>query len=588
MNEALFTASPLSPSRSNTAARTGQRSLFFLFGVAGLLMLAINLFHRESYSGDEGFYGVTAQNMLQSPTYLLRPSYYPAGDFVADRGGYAHPPFNSYLYALSLWLSKGSLIGPDVLNALSFLALLFFSYQLLALFDRQTGRFAALLLAASPAMVASFSFLEAEPLMTTFGVIALYCCTRGGFPPNRKKWFLMGGLSLGFSFALKLWLCGPLVLAVVAALLVRALQPKLALRDRVVPTLLVVLGGIIPAALHLGAIAWFYPQDVSFWLREIYFGIFTSAGISGSKFAGASIPAAWIHPIWYYGAAIYRDHFIVFPIILFGARSLLLDARLRKQLLPIVLAGALGVVPLSLMKVKEPLYVLSCCVFLYFLAGACLAALARRLAATGRIDDVSLKLGTVATLGLLLLFPAAYAAHLKPDDITRGFVIGHTLALSALLTAVFWSHRKKSSALLGGTTYAACAIAVVAAFTCNAVTRRPRDEVIARVARPYIQANAPGALSMIASNFKAYQFQTFRRGCYWHELPLDAPADILLASEPFATVRVFILSPEDQRKPEIAPWLHWIEGHALEKTREVDEQLGAVSGFRLFVRNTSS
>ena len=84
-----------------------------------VVLLALNIFRREGYTGDEGFYGVTALNMLHAPGYILRSSYYPLGSFASDKDGFAHLPFNSYFYALSLMISKASLAGPEVVNAIA-------------------------------------------------------------------------------------------------------------------------------------------------------------------------------------------------------------------------------------------------------------------------------------------------------------------------------------------------------------------------------------------------------------------------------------------------------------------------------------
>jgi hypothetical protein len=531
-------------------------------------MLILNVFRREGYEGDEGFYGVTALNMLQSPTYILRPSYYPAGDFATEKDAFAHPPFNSYLYAAALWLGRGSLAGLEVLNALSFALLLFFTWRSLSLFQTQAGIFAVLLLAASPAVIKYYSQLEAEPLMTTFGVIALYCGLRGRF--------FLSGLCLGTCFALKLWLFGPLALAVVVALMLGGRRPAAKW------LLLFAIGAILPAALHLLSTAIFYPQDLGFWLKNIYFGIFTNSGISGGKLSAAAVPSAWVHPWWYYAAALYRDHFFLVPVILLGLRSLMRDEQLNGRFLWIVCAGIAGLLPLSLMKVKEPNYVLSCAIFLYLLAGACLAALARRIAMSEEIDALSKRFGTVAVLGLLVLFPLAYLRGIKPDEITSPFVIAHSLTFGAFL-AVFWCSQRKERPVFEWSVYAACAIALLTVFSYNYLTRYPRDKTIARLIEPYVQNNAPNTLSVIASNFKSYQFYTFRRGCYWEELPLKDGPEVVLARPEFQNVRAFIIDPADQQGQALTPWLDWLQTRATEKTAELNHRLGPISGFRLFV-----
>src|SRR5438874_7458337 len=45
-----------------------------LAAMASLGLFLCTVFWRDGYLGDEGFYGVTALNMLRSPAYILRPS----------------------------------------------------------------------------------------------------------------------------------------------------------------------------------------------------------------------------------------------------------------------------------------------------------------------------------------------------------------------------------------------------------------------------------------------------------------------------------------------------------------------------------
>lgn len=584
MKDAAVAASPLSAAFSKTTTARAPFVLWCLGAAACLLMLVANVYWREHYTGDEGFYGVTAKNMLRSSDYWLRPSYLPAGDFDADKEGFAHPPFNSYFYAVALWAARGSLAGIDVLNVACFAALLVLAYRLVRRFDETAAVCAVVLLAASPSMAGFYSFLEAEPLMTTFGLAALCCAVGGGFARGEKHRFFLSGLCLGFSFALKLWLFGPLLLAVGAAVLVRIWQTRPAAASVVTAAALFFLGAVIPAGLHLAAIAVVHPGDVKFWLHDIYFGIFTHAGISGSKLAGNASPTEWSHPIWYYGAVVYRDHFFLLPVVLFGLRSVWRDPLLKGAPLFILLAGAAGLAPLSLMKVKEPLYILACVVFLYLLAGCCLAALVRRVRSTGRIDAPSFW-GTTAITGALLAgVLLAYARGLKPDDLTREFVLAHTATLAGILAIAAAAGWKRSAAWFERGIYGGAAVALLALFAFQFATRNPRDAAIARAAQPYIEPNAPAALSMVASNFKGYQLYTFRRGVYWHELNLEQAPATLLESAPFQTVRAFIVSPADQARPEMAPWLRWLESHTTEKTVEIDRQLRQASGFRVFVR----
>lgn len=609
------------PSGTDAKAVIGSRSTWFsdrwwwLVAVcACALMLIGNVFWREGYTGDEGFYGVTAQNMLHGADYWLRPSYYPLGDFATDRDGFAHPPFNSYFYAVALWIAHGSIAGPEVLNVLNFAALLLMGYRLIRRRDGLAAKCAVLLLAASPAMIGYFSMLEAEPLMTTFGLAALVCALRGGIARGQRVWLGLSGLCLGVSFAIKLWLCGPLGLAVVIALVMRAWECRglIAASSRSGASSVrqwgrAVLGGlalfsgafVVPTALHLGAIAWVHPGDVGFWLKNIYFGVFTQSGISGSKFGGGAIPADWVHPVWYYGAALYRDHFFLVPMVLFGLRPLWFEASQRtesRSLYLALLAGLAGLAPLSLMKVKEPLYVLTCSVFLYLIAGLCLAALIRRLSSREGLDPLTRWMGVALSLGLLVVFPLAYARGIQADKITSGFVIAHSVVLAVVTLVVVWcayrasreattdsatGRTSKNALFVGALLAGGCAIVAANGFGLRA--RQPRDPAIAQVLQRYVGTNSPGQQSFIGSNFKCYQYYLFHRGCYWHELPDEPPAAVMDRTD-YQTTRAFILDPRDLARPHVNEWVKWLADNATEKTAELDRKLGHTSGFRVWVR----
>jgi hypothetical protein len=396
----------------------------------------------------------------------------------------------------------------------------------------------------------------------------------------------LAGLCLGFAYALKLWLCGPLALACGVALCLRARHWPGKWPQKLVGFVLFGAAVLIPAAAHLLAVWLLHPEDLGFWIKNIYLGLFTNSGISGTKLAGSGMPADWVHPVWYYAAAIYRDHFFLLPIIVVGLRSALRDAGDKAELLWIIAAGISGLAPLSLMKIKEPLYILSCSVFIYFLAGLCLAALVRRIGSEVKIDSLSVKLGTVIVIGLLLLFPMAYARGIQPENITRLFVIAHSITFIVFLGLFHWSRLRETGRLFERSIYVVCLLSLIAGFSYDALTRRPRDQIITSLILPALQSDSPRTVSMIASNFKCYQLYSFHRGTYWHDLPLQEGPEAVLRRPEFENVHAFILDADDRRVPEIGPWLRWLEVNAVEKTSELDAKLGRGSGFRLFVRET--
>jgi len=275
--------------------------------------------------------------------------------------------------------------------------------------------------------------------------------------------------------------------------------------------------------------------------------------------------------------SFYRDHFFLAPIFLFGLGSVLSDRTRKRELLWVLLAGAAGLIPLSLVKVKEFLYVLSCVVFLYLLAGVFLAALIQRLAATGELDPLSRRLGVGVTLGLLALFPVAWMLHVQPDKITGAFVIVHTIIL-VLMLALFWWARRKPAFPLERLFYAACALFLIGVFGGHLFTRKERDKITSGLIEPYVRNNSPQALSFVASNFRSYQFLTFRKGCYWSELPSTETPETIMARPEFASVRAFIIDSQEEKEPATANWLHWLETHGLEQSASVDARLGKASG----------
>jgi hypothetical protein len=103
------------------------------------------------------------------------------------------------------------------------------------------------------------------------------------------------------------------------------------------------------------------------------------------------------------------------------------------------------------------------------------------------------------------------------------------------------------------------------------------------VIAPAVGGASPRALTFIASNFKCFQYLTFRRGMYWHELPEGVPLRELTQEPRFREVKAFVLGPEDLASPGAMGWLSWLEGNAIEKTAEVDARLGRRSGWRVFV-----
>jgi hypothetical protein len=116
------------------------------------------------------------------------------------------------------------------------------------------------------------------------------------------------------------------------------------------------------------------PRDLPHWIGSVYLGIFSGRGVTGGKLS--AIAGYEPKPVWYYPALLYREHFYLAPLVLFGLPSLLRRNRAHAiEALAMAFAACLAVVVLSVPAVKEPLYVLAVVPLLYILAGVSLAEL---------------------------------------------------------------------------------------------------------------------------------------------------------------------------------------------------------------------
>ena len=131
---------------------------------------------------------------------------------------------------------------------------------------------------------------------------------------------------------------------------------------------------LLTSSLHLLAVWIWTPEDMTFWLRDIYFSLFAGEGVQGTKLHGDSpdLPANWAHPFWYYFAITYRNHFFLLPLIAMGAPFL---PRRVYSVFSWIVPGIASIFILSAFAIKSSLYVLSATLFIYALAGLCISAL---------------------------------------------------------------------------------------------------------------------------------------------------------------------------------------------------------------------
>lgn len=560
---------------------TKQHSAYALMLASSLLLLTKGIWFRESYGGDEGYHLTVALNMIKSGDFM-RPDSIPGGregDWQADFFE-GFPPLQYTLLALGIFSSGGRLAGAEFVACLTFLLTLFFAYKLVETWDRTAAFLSVLLLAVSPAVIVLFGTLECEPVLTMFGMGGLYFLAAAEQGRSFRR-YLLAGVFLGLAFLSKLWLAAPFLLSAGVMFVI----PRL-MRRRIEPSdlgcaALTAAGFVLAGSSHIIAVALLSPQDLSLWLSRVYFGAF--GGTAFNKFKTADVPANWMHPIWYYPAILYRDHFFLLTFSMLGLPSFL-KRPIRDVVVPLgmLLAGLSSIALFSLPPVKEPLYILPGIVFCYLLAGFCLSSLLNAGLSEERLRrGVGTAAGAVV-LVLMLAVLVAYTRGLKRDDITLGYAVTHTLVSIGLAAFAFvqtGKARRHSLSLLAAGCLAA--LAVYAGYTM--ATTVPRDRVIAEVIRPYLADRAPQDESFIAPNYKSYQAYLYRRGRYWKSHQFEIPD-----GKSLSRFTAFVLGPEELQDPEMGESIRFLELGFEEKTADVVRLLGREIPYRLFVNRAAN
>ena len=97
---------------------------------------------------------------------------------------------------------------------------------------------------------------------------------------------------------------------------------------------------VLTAAAHLVFVGVVAPGDLSDWISSVYFGIFSGQGVTGGKLSALASYADHERTVSYYPLVLYRDHFFLLPLSLFGLGELLRQPRPRtSRLLAMIVGG---------------------------------------------------------------------------------------------------------------------------------------------------------------------------------------------------------------------------------------------------------
>lgn len=529
---------------------------------------------RESFAGDEGFYGTVSLNMAQSWDYWLHPTQVPEGTFETERARLGHPCIHCMAMTMAAKLFGGGIMPFQLISLASFVLVLYYIHKILSLWDGRAADYAVFLTAISPFMLSEFRFLQAEPLMAAAGVAGIYFAVLGVL--KNKMWLspLAGGC-FGLAFLTKLWLSFPYPFAGgVAVILLSRLQGQ-TISWLLKYLLLLVLIFVLISALHLLAVWIWTPGDMEFWLRDIYFSLFIGEGVQGTKLHGDSpdLPSNWAQPFWYYFAITYRNHFFLLPIIAVGAPYV---PRRVYPALTWIAPGIASIVLLSAFAIKSSLYILSSTLFVYALAGLCLSAL---LSKTEHLP-LPRSLWNIG-LGVLMLL-LLLGVLLAPPQVSLIYKGLHTVVMLFLLGVLYLAtsdhHRRTEVTFLWGSV-----TLFVLFLGGDLASRYPSDRVLADMIRPYVKDVPPNKVAFVAPNFKSFQLYLFKRGRYWKDTPLNLSPEAFFKEMQQQGIKVFLIGPEEWQNPALTPIIEYMVCHAKEITDQFRQQSGFITDRRVFV-----
>jgi dolichol-phosphate mannosyltransferase len=521
---------------------------------------------REITTGDEGVNITMARNIAESTQLLVRPSVYPGGrrDWLAeDLPALGNTPFFPAL--LSPLAARGSLVAMGLLPLLAWCVTVLFTALAAWQQSPRAGLYTGVLLATSPAFLAQSLSLEFEPVLTAFCAAGLYLFVRGTRARAPGVCFA-GGALLGAGFLTKMWLVVPYASAACAFVLVQATflrareELPLLLRRSVAAA---ALGFAITATAHLVFVAATSPGDLRHWVGAVYLGIFSGHGVTGDKLS--ALGRYTDKPFWFYPARLYRDHFYLLPLALFGLPALLRRGRGHALgALAMAFGACVGVIVLSVPAVKEPLYVLSVAPLLYMLAGVSLAELEsdsqKHRPANAAVVQAACGVALVSVL-------CVWIAHvLARSPATALYAWSHAAGMLACCVAgaAFVARRPLTTAVLTCCALAVCALA--AADYAQPPDRSRR--ALANALQPWLQDAEPAYPSFAAPDAQILTGYLQRTGRDWPDRePLPEGA----------ALRAFVLSPARLAQPRGAGLAHALSA------RMHEVAVPEAPGYRVFV-----
>ena len=555
------------PQTIGLARRAQHMALLLLFAV-GLYTVVASYGPTELRTADEAVNVTMARNMADSGDFVVRPSVHPfgKGDWVSeDLPDLGNLPLFPAL--LSITLPSQGLGGVAWFALLPLWAIVFVSARLLRPLGSRPMFYAAVLLASSPVFLQQCLLLEFEPLLTAFCTAGLFFFAKGTAARSPRGCFV-GGALVGLGFLTKMWLIVPYATALCAFVLVQTTLVRASERQPLALRRSVIAGAggfLMTAGLHLLFVALVSPGDLPHWVRGVYLAIFSGEGVTGDKVSGAGPHAE--RSVWFYPATLYRAHFYLLPLILFGLPALLRRNRPHAIAVLAMTAGALlGLVALSVPAAKEPLYALPVVPLLYMLAGLCLAELEEDEPKHGPANTGMVKAGIAIAWTAFVVLGLSHLLGWGPSGAYLGMHAAGVAAATAL--GLTWLRLRRLAVPL----LLCCALAF--GGTAVAGLRAPLpDRQLAEALRNHVRTDPPSQPSFVAPRSKVLTGYLHQSGSGW-----SPPLRRAIASGAPLQHRAYVLGPRQAAVPDAARLLARLQAELLEVRDGVPE------GYRVFVR----
>lgn len=534
----------------------------------------------ELVLANEGVNVTMARNIQSSWDFFTRPSVYPGGrsDWLKeDLPALGNLP--TYPALLALMPRLPGFAGMALVSFFALCVTIYSTARMVALVDPKAGLYTAVLMLCSPALLLAFRRIEFEPVLTAFCAAGCYQLVRGIWDRQRLR-CLLGGVLVGFGFATKMWLIVPYAFAIVAFCVVEAASVRRTGLSAGLRRSVIVggVGFVLAACGHISYVALVSPRDLPEWIGSVYLGIFSGRGITGAKLSALADYARHQRSTLFYPLVLYRDHFYLLPLCLFGLNEVLRVPQVRRNRLLAMIVGAfIALVALSVPAYKDSRYVLAVVPFMYALTGLCLAAFGRSPDKL-RPETVSVVRASMLVAGFA--FVIVFIVHLAggPVEISRAYVIAHACGtVLAIVLGELWKRTKFVTRELG-------LLAVVGlcgfALAYPRVNTPPPYAALAKVLHTHLSGAgaAPAYPSYLAQDCDVLQGYLGYAGVTFEDL-----GERVDRAQADPALKAFVVGP-GERTEQTRRLLDWLG----ENTREVSATLVAAAGrddgYRVFIR----